>query len=437
MKIYRLIEVSILLICLGASLSDYAIENDSIILKAGTALSFVIAFIFLFWWIIRSNRERTKFSATFRLIFWAFMFVSLMAIARAIRPEMKTLTDILFIGTNGLALISPFWVFVGSSVPAAGRVVRLLPRIYLVGIALVVYFYITRSADDFSTEFVNRNFLFPVGFVMLLWRVIPRYLLGMTAAGLVAFIFNAASMGKRYLLGIALAFTLVFIFSVIFNKGSLKFGRKRILAAFLVVGMLSCSMLLLSQYDEYGDGAVSAAINRVAEKGLNNSRDGLVDEFLDDLSPEEKILGRGVLGAYTSKIVLTAEERGGRGVTNLRRNIEIGYLQIILKGGLLLLILFLVVSLQALGRIIGKRNNSLVFAAGCVVGIKLMEMFIFGLPSCNGDYVLFWICVGICRNPAIGRMTDDQIAQLLKIDNSWVASSPFNYPLAPFQKGKL
>lgn len=425
------------MVCLGASLSDYAIENDSTMLKVGTALSFLTAFVFLFWWIILSNRERTKFPAIFRLIFWGFIFVSLMAIVRSVRPEMKALTDILFIGTNGLALISPFWIFVGGSVPAAGHVIRLLPKIYLMGIVLVIYFYITRSADDFSTEFVNRNFLFPVGFMMLLWRVIPRYLLGMTTVGLVAFIFNAASMGKRYLLGVALAFILVFIFSVIFNRGSLKFGKRRVLAAFLVIGMSSFSTLLLSQYDEYGDGAVSTAINKVAEKGLNNSRDGLVEEFLDDLSPEETILGRGVLGAYTSKIVLTAEERGGRGATSLRRNIEIGYLQIILKGGLLLLTLFLVVSLQAFGRIIGKRSNSLVFAAGCVVGIKLMEMFIFGLPSCNGDYALFWICVGICKNPAIGRMTDDQITRLLKMNNSWAASSPFKYPLVPLKKGKV
>ena len=64
--------------------------------------------------------------------------------------------------------------------------------------------------------------------------------------------------------------------------------------------------------------------------------------FYDDMKTKDWIIGRGINGEY---FLSNVEENQ---ITNYRRNIETGYLQTILKGGLISLGLFIFIAIPAL-----------------------------------------------------------------------------------------
>ena len=128
-------------------------------------------------------------------------------------------------------------------------------------------------------------------------------------------------------------------------------------------------------------------------------RANLFLDFLQNMNQLDLIFGRGSVGTYVSIA------SGG----SPRVNIECGYLQVILKGGLIMLSLMLLLAIPAMIRGIFTSRNYVVKAFGFIVAGRLIEMVFFGLPEASPRYALFWIAIGICLNSQIHKMTDSQI----------------------------
>jgi len=120
------------------------------------------------------------------------------------------------------------------------------------------------------------------------------------------------------------------------------------------------------------------------------------------------ILGRGCMGTYRGF-------RGGEIGWKDRRNIECGYFQIILKGGIVMLILILALAVPAVW--LGLTHSRNWFTRGCaiIVLIRLVEMVPYGLPVADLRYVLFWLAVGGCLAPGLRSMSEDDITSQLKL----------------------
>jgi hypothetical protein len=97
-----------------------------------------------------------------------------------------------------------------------------------------------------------------------------------------------------------------------------------------------------------------------------------------------------------------------------RNLIENGYLQLLLTGGIIHIILFLLVLLPAAIKGIFMSSNQFTKACGVVIFLRLLDMFFYGLPSFTLAYILVWICVGVCYKTSIRRMTNDEIRSEFK-----------------------
>jgi hypothetical protein len=95
--------------------------------------------------------------------------------------------------------------------------------------------------------------------------------------------------------------------------------------------------------------------------------------------------------------------------------IESGYLQTILKGGIISLVLFLMIAFPAIYLGILKSKNILSKASGTIVLLWLIDMFPWGMPAINIRYILVWTCIGICYSKAVRSLTDAEIKASLSL----------------------
>jgi hypothetical protein len=136
---------------------------------------------------------------------------------------------------------------------------------------------------------------------------------------------------------------------------------------------------------------VNTQAEAFSEKLMLDTRSAGLSEFVEQTSGKELIIGRGALGRYYSYYFEAFEPEG-------RVNIECGYLQIVHKGGLVMLVPFLILTVSSVVRGLFDSKNNLTKAAALVVLGRLLYMIVHGLPSADPTYVLFWLAVGACLN---------------------------------------
>lgn len=200
---------------------------------------------------------------------------------------------------------------------------------------------------------------------------------------------------------IMLTFSNYIFFSIIlllFNSG------KSVLFKILV--LLIVFSTFLSAYfifDRYQNDLFSRISGRIDE----NTREQIFTGFFLSMSTDDLILGKGFDGTYYAP---TIEE----GVDN-RSIIECGYLQIILKGGIVNLALFLLIALPSAIKGILKSHNTISKAAGLIILLWLIDMFPWGMPALNIRYIFIWICIGICYSKEICNLSDAEIKASFKL----------------------
>jgi hypothetical protein len=113
------------------------------------------------------------------------------------------------------------------------------------------------------------------------------------------------------------------------------------------------------------------------------------------------IIGRGINGQYY------CPHFDPNSLTDYRPIIETDYLNIILKGGIISISLFLLITLPAAVKGIFYSNNNLSKAAGFWILIWLMNLYPTTVVAFNLNYLLFWIAVGICYNKKIRSIPED------------------------------
>jgi hypothetical protein len=132
---------------------------------------------------------------------------------------------------------------------------------------------------------------------------------------------------------------------------------------------------------------------------LPNTRGILFSDFLKDMDMMDLLFGRGAIGQYKSVA------SGGA----YRALIECGYFQVILKGGVVMLFPMLLLAVPAMLKGLFTSRNWVVKGFAIIVAGWLLEMAPFGLPAAFPRYALFWFSIGICLNPALRNMTDEEI----------------------------
>ena len=110
----------------------------------------------------------------------------------------------------------------------------------------------------------------------------------------------------------------------------------------------------------------------------------------------------------------TDENGNDRDISYYRKGIENGYLQLYLNGGGIYIALFLLVLLPAALLGIFKSSNQLAQASGIIVFLWLLDMAVWGLPRLTLEYLLVWICAGICYKKSLRDTPDEEISEFFK-----------------------
>lgn len=388
----------------------YALEIGSLGFKAFTAGTLILSMILLGWSVryIVKRKGLSPLPKPFKIIFLLIIIWGVVVVVRSIEFEFKVLTDLFGIPSTGMAWVIPILLVVGLNENIWQSLLNIFTFHTLIGVVVFPVFFFMFNYNKMSPEFLNWSLLYASGFILLMYRHQKLWVSIIAGFGLIAFCLNAAMMGRRFMLIVGAIY--LFLFVIIFFLKERRWSVKYTVAIVTLCVLFSLKGILgLIDVTESFSSKFQYGYSLLKDKGFSDSRSWIIDDFFNSLSGTDFLFGRGALGDYNSIAINKRLEWGSD-----RKDVEIGYLQLILKGGVVMLILFMLISFPACWFGLFLSNNSLTLAAGCVVLNRLIEMFIFGLPSANGGYVLFWLAIGACLNPRLRKMKDDELSRLIR-----------------------
>lgn len=164
----------------------------------------------------------------------------------------------------------------------------------------------------------------------------------------------------------------------------------------------------------------------IAERATENTRDIVLANFALDFAEEpiEVLYGRSMAGTYHCYGSVGDNDNSfGEGE---RPNIECGYLQMILKGGVIYMVIYLIVLIYAMVQGFRARNQ-LLKACAWLLAVQLIDMIPFGLPAFNIKTFMLWMAIALCFDNNLRQKNDEEIQQLIY--------TPI-YSLPQWKKGK-
>ena len=126
-----------------------------------------------------------------------------------------------------------------------------------------------------------------------------------------------------------------------------------------------------------------------------DTRTFLFVELFSDLSSKELLIGRGSLGTYFSEYFYSLKQKDLEGGDHYMRSVnEVGYLQMILKGGFIMVILYLLILIPAAFLGIFRSKNIISRMCGYLILAYLLIWTISYYPVYSVEYIFLWMAVG-------------------------------------------
>lgn len=268
--------------------------------------------------------------------------------------------------------------------------------------AVLFQFYVALSGltTGFAENKLSEVMIFDIGssFVLLTAHFSrKKYIFNIALLYMMLMIFFAAQYGKR---GMLLEYLLIWLVMIIMRL------RTPLLNLHDRMKMYIAGLLLLLMVILFGQFATSSYVfQRGFDKEAFEASRGVVFEafFLDFGSTPDWIFGRGIKGTVL-RSVLTG---------NVAEYIENGLLTLLLKGGLLYLIPFLMIVFRAIYLGLRNSNNDLVKAMAYLLIIYLIIMFPFNVPCFSAKYIFMWISVNACFQPELRNAGNDEIYRMI------------------------
>jgi hypothetical protein len=198
-------------------------------------------------------------------------------------------------------------------------------------------------------------------------------------------------------------FMIVWAFIVRLGSSQLNSSRKASFLLFAIVFFISVTLITLSYKSQI------YLFERGFDKdGFDASRGETVDNFIADFGSRagDWIIGRGLNGTF---------QKFNFGENAISRSIEIGYFNILLKGGLLYLVPMMLLFIAAFIRGFFYSKNDLVKALSGLVLWQILYMVSFGIANYNASYTILWIATAVCLNPVFRAYSNADVMKVLSI----------------------
>jgi hypothetical protein len=203
----------------------------------------------------------------------------------------------------------------------------------------------------------------------------------------VSFLILSFSMSQRINFVFIMLLSLFLIFEV-YREPLIHYSKKIILSVVIFIITTVVVIWVYINVDQL-----------LSNRGVtSDTRTFLVVELFSDMSLKELVLGRGALGTYYSPYFEHWNKKHSGGDSSTRSVNEIGYLEIILKGGFVMLLLYLLILLPAAYIGIFKSKNIISRMSGYYITSYLIVWTISYYPVYSVEYLLLWMAVGTIIN---------------------------------------
>jgi len=127
------------------------------------------------------------------------------------------------------------------------------------------------------------------------------------------------------------------------------------------------------------------------------------------------IIGKGANGRYYSDYFSTVE-----GDSPIRLNIEVGFLGLLLKGGMIAVILNLMLLIIAIYHAFFKSKNIFIVSIGFILLVHTILLFVENVISYSNYNFIIWYFIGICLSQKIRMLNNNQIKVILNTTKEWI-----------------
>lgn len=148
----------------------------------------------------------------------------------------------------------------------------------------------------------------------------------------------------------------------------------------------------------------------VKERKNEDTRGELEIFYYADMDIEDWTIGRGMSGLIAAP--LDVDDENSDSIPGYRDGIEADYLNIILKGGIISLALLLLMTVPAIFQGLFNSKNTLSKASGMWILLWILDLYPTTVTTFTLNYLLVWICVGICYSSEIRNMDDSSLKEL-------------------------
>lgn len=359
-------------------------------LALGSASILMFVYIGTYWRMdIKGNSDRILFDI---LVLWI-----LISILRSVL-EYRSLGQLRLFMLNtylGLSMLPVLFFIIGTNINYFFSINRIV-TIYLIAVAPISFLFI----DFFEIQLF---LLYPIFYIILTiplrdsWGKILVILVSVSIvivsltnrAGIMRILISYCILGAYYVMT-----------NIKINKRLLKFIVYCLLMIPVVSLYLGITGVSVFQLLLGSDTIDYSQLNPYAD-----TRTFLYFEVFQDLNFNNAFLfGKGMDAGYSSLAFETYN----------RTMVEVGFLQILMKTGIVGFILYSSVIVSAIYKALGKSKNLYIKAIGLLLASYLLMIFIENVIAFNLLNVIIWICVGMCHSPLIRNLDDAGIRKLFR-----------------------
>jgi hypothetical protein len=337
-------------------------------------------------------------------IFIVFIFINL--VVDYFNPRFNLVT-LLNHPLSLMAVVPVFAFKIGFQTEDTDKVFKIL---FYISIAFVFFFIFPIKGNNiYNASIACYAAVLPLLIFTLIqkkYRVYAFILIGL------GFLLSDASESRTIILRIL-------IFSVLFVSLS-AFKKYSILKILVVLAMCFFIYEMLANLQNFIDFFIADTGAKKFDD--SDTRTFLYEELFGDMKTHELIMGRGFLGIYFSPYFLDQMNQGiADGDSFNRFSVEVGFLQLLLKGGFVyyfLYITLLVVScVRGLQR---KYYNKLSYSISIIILTELLIMFIENIPVYGFPFFLLFFLAGLSyRQISIQKNS----VQKKGLDHEWVPAA--------------
>jgi hypothetical protein len=337
-----------------------------------------------------------------KLIFTIYFIWVVLIILRGIRLDFASIMYMLLSADYGvLTYFVPLIILFPKDLNFYKKifnVIRTFSFLFFFGATLYLNSLLTRSSETKDViEALAWYLALPSGFILLTYKYHSTTRKILALSTIVVSLLFSIYQARRGLSTILLSTLIFSFFSFIL------FGKQKVLVIYLAALLISLGWLYINSIYNISNNKL---LSFIAQRGEEDTRTGVEVYFYNDMGTKDWIMGRGMNGTYYCPGI--DDEKDYRTV------IETGYLQIILKGGLIRLILYLLIMVPAVFLGLFSSKNILSKAAAFWIIIDLIALYPATVESFDFQYIIVWVSVGICYSKKIRNYSDAYINDFLK-----------------------